>query len=709
MGLEPLRLDEPMRLRLRAAIHTALRSTAAARLNDTDQLLRIVTIAKAELARTCATTSAAPELGRWLGVSASAIHQSLNRQRTASTLVTRRRFREAGTVRGLLVGVPEQIEATRAGDRGHPLALDRPALATLLRLVERLFGPGWRHRDGRVTPPGLLASRTGRGAATDRLALLLLVLEARPDGRVRLCSGRVCKRGRAAATLARLLGNGCTPAGAAGILQRLQTAGAIQLVRRETGSRLRQRGAIVVPMVAQDWATMKAARRRSAAAHCDTAAPATRPRRQYAGTTPQVAVPGPTDGAEVPENSAAKALHASHADHLGTDGQVDVAVGVSGEAELGVPTVAGGARAHARNCAPARERPGSTPSGTPVLPGPRAGAALPRLSMSIAAHRVLQEAAVLLPLMSAWEQREAARAAGAAVRDVAGDIARVVRRLRFRIASATSIASPYGWLVRIGLRRASDCGRVECESGIDVVTGRECVPCGYLVEGAISRSRHANNAAAVPVGHPTAGPSATALAGQASRNARAEAARLAVPCADCGAPGAAGLCACCSRGRAIKAGISECINLALAARTDLRDYPSVRTVWEDVRSEIRRARTRARQGTQDEEIAGASELLAVTCIRDWYQRDALRRFRLSPAVAAESRDAHAAVMRSRHRFESVDAARRAAAAAATAAADRATRLLLNQRVTAVTSIRAEIAARSGGRPISRPGVPTDDA
>lgn len=273
-----------MRLRLREAIHTALRSPSAAHLNDTDHLLRIVTIAKAELARTCATSSAAPELGRWLGVSASAIHQSLKRQRAASTLVTRQRFREAGTVRGLFIGVPEHIEAFRAGDRQHPLALDRPALATLLRLVERLFAPGWHHRDGRVTPPGLLAARTGRGAPTDRLALLLLVLEARPDGRVRLCSGRVCKRGRAAATLARLLGNGCTPAGAAGILQRLQSAEAIQLVRRETSSRLHQRGGIVVPTVAQDWTTMKAARQRSAASRSDTAAPATRPRRRCVGT-----------------------------------------------------------------------------------------------------------------------------------------------------------------------------------------------------------------------------------------------------------------------------------------------------------------------------------------------------------------------------------------------------------------------------------------
>ncbi|MER6399347.1 hypothetical protein ABT263_25370 [Kitasatospora sp. NPDC001603] len=693
-----------MRERLRTAVYALLRAPEAANLTDIDHVLRIVTLAKSQLARTCATTSAAPELGRWLGVSASAIHQSLDRQRRASTLITRQRFREAGTVQGLFVGVPQQIEVARVGDRQHPLALDRPTLATLLRLVERLFAPGWRHRDGRVTPPGLLASRTGRGAPTDRLALLLLVLEARPDGRVRLCSGRVCKRGRAATTLARLMGNGCTPAGAAGILQRLQSAGAIQLVRRETSSRLRQRGGIVVPAVAQDWATMKAARRRAAASRRDTAAPPTRPRRRRGGTSPQVAEPGPAGGAEFPDNSAADTLHASHADHPGADGQADVAVGVSGEAETGVPTVAGGARAQASKTSTVRSRPGATPAGTAVTSGHRrAEAALPQLSMSTAAYRVLHEVAVLLPLMTAWEQREAARAAGAAVREVTGDVGRVARRLRFRFASAGSIASPYGWLVRIGLRRASDCGRVECESGIDVVTGLECVACGYLVEGAISRSRRASERAEGQVESPVAEPTgsqATAGAGLEIRKARAEAARLAVPCADCGSPGAAGLCTGCSRGRALKSGVGDCINLALAARADLRDYPSVRAVWEEVRSDIRSARAHARHGTQDEEIAGASELLAVTCLRDRYHQDALRRFELSPAVAAESRNAHASVMRSRHRFESSAAARRAATAAAADAAERTAKFLLRERVATVARIRAGIADRRRAQPLA---------
>ncbi|MGW7594334.1 hypothetical protein ACWGK9_35125, partial [Streptomyces rubiginosohelvolus] len=93
------------------------------------------------------------------------------------------------------------------GGAGHPLNLSKKEYATLLRLVEAVMAPGWKHRDGRVTPAGLIGARTGRGAATDRLALLLLALEARETGRVRQCGGVVdSKRGRAAVTVARLLG-----------------------------------------------------------------------------------------------------------------------------------------------------------------------------------------------------------------------------------------------------------------------------------------------------------------------------------------------------------------------------------------------------------------------------------------------------------------------------------------------------------------------
>jgi hypothetical protein len=111
------------------------------------------------------------------------------------------------------------------------------------------MAPGWAHRDGRVTPAGLLGARTGRGAATDRLALLLLVLEATETGRVRLCGGAVdTKRGRAAATVARLLD--CTASAGERVLERLEDAGLVERVRRETASGMAHRSRLLVPAVA---------------------------------------------------------------------------------------------------------------------------------------------------------------------------------------------------------------------------------------------------------------------------------------------------------------------------------------------------------------------------------------------------------------------------------------------------------------------------
>ncbi|WP_033817714.1 hypothetical protein [Kitasatospora sp. MBT63] len=129
-----------------------------------------------------------------------------------------------------------------------PLALSQRELAVLFRLVEHLFAPGWAFRDGRDPVVGLLASRTGRGASTDRLALLLLVLSASARGRVRLCGGRVDSHvGRPAVTLSRMLG--CSPAGAAHVLVRLEEACVLTRPLRGA-SGLRSRARIVIPAVA---------------------------------------------------------------------------------------------------------------------------------------------------------------------------------------------------------------------------------------------------------------------------------------------------------------------------------------------------------------------------------------------------------------------------------------------------------------------------
>ncbi|WP_459250091.1 hypothetical protein [Streptomyces youssoufiensis] len=188
------------------------------------------------------------ELGRWLGLSASyvasAVLPALRRSGVVTVDVAEGEF---GQDAGLKCRV---LPLWAAQDMvGHPLALAKKEFATLLRLLEAVMAPGWAHRDGRVTPAGLLGTRTGRGAATDRLALLALVLEAREDGRVRQCGGRVdTKRGRAAATVARLLG--CTATAGERVLERLEERGLVLRVRLRTASGLAARSRLMVPAVA---------------------------------------------------------------------------------------------------------------------------------------------------------------------------------------------------------------------------------------------------------------------------------------------------------------------------------------------------------------------------------------------------------------------------------------------------------------------------
>lgn len=107
----------------------------------------------------------------------------------------------------------------------------------LLSLIEVLFGPGWAPKDKVPVPAGLLAGRTGRGAATDLLGLLLTAGSA---GWMQLRPGAVdTGRGRPAAAVARLLG--CTAAAGAKVFKRLQEHGVGDVVRQETGSGLHAR------------------------------------------------------------------------------------------------------------------------------------------------------------------------------------------------------------------------------------------------------------------------------------------------------------------------------------------------------------------------------------------------------------------------------------------------------------------------------------
>ncbi len=240
-----LLLSATMRRRLRGAVRALLRDPCVAGLADAARLAAVVLVAKAR-ARDGTTRIRTGELARWLGVSESTVkHAVLPALRGSRALRSRITSDALGRAEGLECVVMPMWRARSS--LSAALALTRPELATLLRLLEALFAPGWGQGTG--TPPGLLAGRQGRGAATDRLALLMVVLETRADGWTRLCGGSVTtRRGRAAATVARLLG--CSAAGGEQVLRRLRARGLLEVVRADTASGLRGAGRMRVPAVA---------------------------------------------------------------------------------------------------------------------------------------------------------------------------------------------------------------------------------------------------------------------------------------------------------------------------------------------------------------------------------------------------------------------------------------------------------------------------
>lgn len=240
----PLRLSRTMRARLFFAVRALLADPRVAGQRDVTRLAAVVLVAKADH-RSCRTRIRVRELGRWLGVSESTVdHEVLPAFRRTKAVMTRTVTDAQGRVTGVECRVAPLWEARDL--ISGPMALTRSELATLLRLLEALFAPGWGER---ATPAGLLAGRQGRGAATDRLALLLLALQARPDGTVPLVGGSVARgRGRGAATLARLLG--CSVSGGGKVLTRLRSEGVVVCPRRERASGLLSKSRLVLPAVA---------------------------------------------------------------------------------------------------------------------------------------------------------------------------------------------------------------------------------------------------------------------------------------------------------------------------------------------------------------------------------------------------------------------------------------------------------------------------
>ncbi|MGW1615193.1 hypothetical protein ACWCQZ_38260 [Streptomyces sp. NPDC002285] len=421
---------------------------------------------------------------------------------------------------------------------GHPLNLAKKEYATLLRLLEAVMAPGWTHRDGSVTPAGLIGTRTGRGAATDRLALLLLVLEARENGRVRQCGGTVdTKRGRAAATVARLLG--CTASAGERVLERLEDRELVLRVRLKTGSGMPSRSRLMVPAVA--------------AAHGRTVADDVQEDRAEAlepeFSDPDVAAgPGETqdlatksqvnrlpvtDEAAVAEPDVTAALHTDHP-HLVTPvvppqldcgfsgegrgaegrrperacaGEDQAADSESAVAAIGSPVAEGGPlRGEQPKESPVDKRVEQRAAGARAGGRPKAvggGKAQQQRRVSLPADLRLRVAlgpvAWLWERLSGWQQDQVEAAAKAELAQLAGlGVApegaprlladRLTDRLE-ETGGEALVDKPFPWLIRRGLPQRQACSHRKCDDGVRLDTGEDCENCGNVIH--LRRARRA--------------------------------------------------------------------------------------------------------------------------------------------------------------------------------------------------------------------------
>ncbi|MFH9016112.1 hypothetical protein ACH4C6_32625 [Streptomyces sp. NPDC017943] len=483
------------------------------------------------------------ELGRWIGASASYTASDVVPGLRRSGLVcVETKEGEYGQDDGLKCKV---LPLWAAQDVvGHPLNLAKKEYATLQRLMEAVMGPGWRHRDGRVTPAGLIGTRTGRGAATDRLALLLLVLEARESGRVRLCGGAVdTKRGRAAATVARLLG--CTASAGERVLERLEDRELVLRVRLKTGSGLRSRSRLMMPAVAAAHGRTVAddiLEDRAQAPEPEFSDPDVAARAGEAPETKtesQVSGVPVTDVADVAEPDVAAALHTDHPHLVTPVFPPALSGGFSGEgrgaeghrperAYAGEDQAADGGTAAAESAPPvAEDGPlrGEKPEEFPVeeREGQRAaGAVAGGRPKAVGWNKARQQQRVGLPArpalqvalgpveglwvqLSGWQQDQVQAAAEAEIKRLEGLLEhqgggprlladRLTDRLK-ETGGEALVDRPFPWLMRRGLVQRQACTDRRCDDGIRLDTRAECEMCGNVIH--IRRAQRAKIAAEV--------------------------------------------------------------------------------------------------------------------------------------------------------------------------------------------------------------------
>ncbi|WP_432095665.1 hypothetical protein [Streptomyces sp. bgisy100] len=545
---DPLRLGRTMRLRLRDAVQALLADPSIAGLKDAPKLAAVVLYAKSRAPKgeknDNQTSIWGAELGRWLGMKESTVHHKvLPVLRGTDALHTRVKTNGKGHMTGLDCLVMPLWNARKSGGAGHPLALTKAELATLLHLIEALFGPGWAPEDKEPTPPGLLADRTGKGAATDRLGLLLMVLNTRASGWLQLVGGSVKKReGRGAATLARLLG--CSPSGARKVLARLTEAGVVARQRKATSTRIHGRGKVMLLPVARAYGRTVApveavsgpgsvfsARPDGA---CGDHAPAAA--AGALGTSGLGGAEGPGDAA-VQERPDGAELHADHASVVTPVVPPQLSCGFSGEgrggegrrperacvredqaadsedfaAGTGSPVAEGGPlRGEQPKKSPVDEQVGQRAAGAGAGSRPKAvggGKTQQQRRVGLPADLRLRVAlgpvAWLWERLSGWQQDQVEAAAKAELARLEGLLAlpgaapRVLAdRLTDRLAETggeAMVTGPYGWLIRRGLVQRQACTDRRCDDGIRLDTGAECEMCGNVVH--IRRARRVKIAA----------------------------------------------------------------------------------------------------------------------------------------------------------------------------------------------------------------------
>ncbi|MFJ3594632.1 hypothetical protein ACIPQJ_35445 [Streptomyces sp. NPDC090082] len=505
----PLQLTETMRTRLLAAVRALLSDPGLKGADDPVRLAAVVLMAKAKVAKNYRATVTAKELGRWVGLKPSRIaHHVLPQLRDRDVLGSNEKVSEAGRVQGLKCWVIPMYRAQHGGDRRHALALSRVELVVLLALIEALFAPGWHHKDGRVTPAGMLADRTGRGAATDRLGLLLMVLSSNAKGWLQLCSGSVdTERGRPAATVARLLG--CSPAGGAKVLSRLQEQDVLSVDRRDTASGLNARSRVrLLPVAQAHGIAVREARVAADAVFSDLADTASGDLEATVEAVTPVVTGVQSAGGGLEGDSADRAdaahLHASHASVVTPGGSLSLSGGFSGEGrggDHGLPD-----RACVReDGGPLRgEKPKKSPSISsekpglgPVADGPVRvvdGAGQGRQQRGRVPLPPEDLRAVLTPVDLVWarlDRTHARKVVEAAARselkrvegfagrtDAAQVLAdRLVRRLDEQLRTGRPITDPVGWLLARGLPQRQQCGDARCDDRVLLDSGRDCPRC----------------------------------------------------------------------------------------------------------------------------------------------------------------------------------------------------------------------------------------